>query len=133
MVRLVGEVSDGVGIGIMSSVEFVREIVRPNAREGAKAAGNDPDLLSFPAAATVSINDEVEEAYAASRALFVSFSTRFRTHIAIHNSGSLDLMNLLIRRRNLCLKVGQEAMALVPDEVIEKLTITGPLDDCVPR
>ena len=35
MVKLAGEVSDGVAIGIMSSVDFVRDIVRPNARKGA--------------------------------------------------------------------------------------------------
>ena len=48
MVRLAGAVSDGVGIGIMSSVEFVRDIVRPNARLGAEQAGRDPDALLFP-------------------------------------------------------------------------------------
>ncbi len=35
MVRLAGEVADGVGIGIMSSTTFLRDIVAPNARAGA--------------------------------------------------------------------------------------------------
>ena len=134
MVRLAGEVSDGVGIGIMSSVEFVREIVRPNAREGAKAAGNDPDLLSFPVAATVSINDEVEEAYAASRA---SICKLF--HPIPHPYYDSQLRQLgfdeFADQAAKLMPEGrlQEAMALVPDEVIEKLTITGTLDDCVAR
>ena len=56
MVRLAGEVSDGVGIGIMSSVEFVRDIVRPNAIAGAQEAGRDAKSVAFPTAATVSVN-----------------------------------------------------------------------------
>ena len=68
MVRLAGEVSDGVGVGIMSSVEFVRDIVQPNARAGAEAAGRDPETLVFPTAATVSINSDVQSARDATRA-----------------------------------------------------------------
>ena len=59
MVRLAGEVSDGVGIGIMSSVAFVKDKVRPNAKAGAEAAGRDPNQLLFPTAATVSINRDI--------------------------------------------------------------------------
>ena len=67
MVRLAGEVADGVGIGIMSSVEFVRDIVRPNARQGAEQAGRDPDALVFPTAATISINQDAHAARQASK------------------------------------------------------------------
>ena len=67
MVNLAGEVSDGVGIGIMSSVAFVRDRVRPNARAGAEAAGRNPDDLLFPTAATVSINRDIDAAREASK------------------------------------------------------------------
>ena len=63
MVRLAGAVSDGVGIGIMSSVEFVQDIVRPNARLGAEQAGRDPDALLFPTAATVAQQGRRGSAY----------------------------------------------------------------------
>jgi len=134
MVRLAGEVSDGVGIGIMSSVEFVRDIVRPNALEGARAVGNDPDRLKFPVAATVSINDDVEAAYEASKAAVCKlfhpiphpyYDSQLRQ---LGFSDFADQASQLMPEGRL-----REAMKLVPDEVIEKMTITGTLEDCVLR
>ena len=68
MLRLAGEVTDGVAVGIMSSAGFMRDIVRPNATAGAKAAGRDAAALAFPMAATVSINADREMARNATRA-----------------------------------------------------------------
>jgi alkanesulfonate monooxygenase SsuD/methylene tetrahydromethanopterin reductase-like flavin-dependent oxidoreductase (luciferase family) len=134
MVRLAGEVSNGVGVGIMSSVAFVRDIVKPNARFGAEAVGRDPNALAFPVAATVSINNDAELARDASRA---SICKLF--HPIPHPYYDSQLRQLgyeefadqaaeLMPQGRL-----REAMALVPEAVIDTMTITGNLDECTAR
>jgi len=134
MVRLAGEVSDGVGVGIMSSVEFVRDIVRPNARLGAETAGRDPDALAFPVAATVSINSDIELARDASRAAICKlfhpiphpyYDSQLRQ---LGYSEFADQAAELMPQGRL-----REAMQLVPDSVIDSMTITGTLTDCAAR
>lgn len=134
MVKLAGEVSDGVGIGIMSSVEFVRDIVKPNARAGAEAAGKDPDSLAFPMAATVSINGNVETARDASRK---SICKLF--HPIPHPYYDSQLRQLgfddFVDQAAKLMPQGKlrEAMDLVPDKVIDSMTITGNVDECAAR
>ena len=132
--RLAGEVSDGVGIGIMSSVEFVQNIVRPNAREGAKAVGRDPDSLAFPTAATLSLNRDVEAARDASRRSICKLY-----HPIPHPYYDSQLRQLgfeeFANQASSLMPTGKlkETMALVPDEVIDKLTITGDTEKCSKR
>ncbi len=134
MVRLAGEVSDGVGIGIMSSVDFVRDIVRPNACEGAKAGGKDPNSLSFPTATTVSLNPDIEAARDASRK---SICKLF--HPIPHPYYDSQLRQLgfeeFANQASRLMPAGRidEAMALVPEEVIDRLTITGNIEQCAKR
>ena len=134
MVRLAGEVSDGVGIGIMSSVEFVRDIVRPNARAGAEAAGRDPEKLVFPTAVTVSVNRDVEAARNASRAAICKlyhpiphpyYDSQLRQ---LGFSEFADQAGRLMPNGRI-----KEAMALVPDEVVDRMTITGNIEQCAER
>jgi alkanesulfonate monooxygenase SsuD/methylene tetrahydromethanopterin reductase-like flavin-dependent oxidoreductase (luciferase family) len=134
MVRLAGEVSDGVAIGIMSSVEFVRDIVRPNARTGAESAGRDPNRLVFPMAATVSINQDREKAREVTRKSICKLY-----HPIPHPYYDSQLRQLgfseFADRATELMPAGRlrEAMELVPDEVIDTMTITGTLDDCIAR
>jgi 5,10-methylenetetrahydromethanopterin reductase len=134
MVKLAGEVSDGVGIGIMSSVQFVRDIVRPNACEGAKLAGRDPATLQFPVAATVSINADEEAARNASKAAICKLY-----HPIPHPYYDSQLRQLgyaeFADQATELMPQGRltEAMALVPDEVVDTMTITGTLDQCLAR
>ena len=134
MVRLAGEVSDGVGVGIMSSVEFVRDIVRPNAQAGAEAAGRNPQALRFPTAATVSVNRDVEAARNASRAAICKLY-----HPIPHPYYDSQLRQMgfaeFADQATRLMPAGKlrEAMALVPDEVIDRMTITGNVEQCARR
>ena len=134
MIKLAGEVSDGVAIGIMSSVEFVKDRVRPQARAGALAAGRDPDALAFPMAATVSINADRELARQATRRSICKLY-----HPIPHPYYDTQLRQLgfteFADRATELMPQGrlEEAMALVPDAVIDSMTITGSLEDCIHR
>lgn len=134
MVRLAGEVSDGVGVGIMSSVEFVRDIVRPNAQAGAQTAGRDPESLAFPTAAIVSVNRNVEAAQSATRKAICKLY-----HPIPHPYYDSQLRQLgfseFADQATVLMPAGKlnEAMALVPQEVIDSLTITGNVEQCITR
>lgn len=134
MVRLAGEASDGVGVGIMSSVEFMRDVVRPNAMAGAKAKGRDPNLLAFPMGSLISVNDDVEKARDATRASICGLF-----HPVPHPYYDSQLRQLghadFADQATELMPAGRvrEAMDLVPDEVIETMTITGTPSQCAAR
>ena len=134
MVRLAGEVSDGVGVGIMSSTTFLRDIVAPNARAGAQAAGRDPDRLAFPMAALVSVNGDEELARNATRASICGLF-----HPVPHPYYDSQLRQLgfadFADQAGALMPAGamREAMNLVPDEVIDTMTITGTPTQCAAR
>ena len=134
MVKLAGEVSDGVGVGIMSSVEFMRDIVRPNAQAGAAAVGRDPDAVAFPMAAMVSVNDNVEKARDAIKKAICElfhpvphpyYDSQLRQ---LGFSDFADQAAILMPQGKL-----REAMDLVPEEVVDTMTITGNVSQCAAR
>ncbi len=134
MLRLAGEITDGVAVGIMSSVQFMRDIVVPNARQGAENAGRDPGKLAFPMAATVSINADRELARQASRKAICRLF-----HPIPHPYYDLQLRQLgfsqFADKATELMPAGRldEAMRRVPDEVVDTMTITGNLEDCLAR
>lgn len=134
MLQLAGEVTDGVAVGIMSSVPFMRDIVIPNAKQGAELAGRDSEALAFPMAATVSINKDRENARQASRASICKLY-----HPIPHPYYDLQLRQLgfadFADKATELMPAGrlEEAMQWVPDEVVDTMTITGTLDECITR
>jgi 5,10-methylenetetrahydromethanopterin reductase len=134
MVRLAGEVSDGVGVGIMSSVAFMRDMVRPNARAAAEAVGRDPEAIAFPMGSLVSVNRDSELARQATRAsicgLFHPVPHPYYDS-QLRQLGFEDFADQALE----LMPAGRirEAMDLVPDEVIDTMTITGTPTECVER
>lgn len=134
MVKLAGEVSDGVGVGIMASTTFMRDIVRPNACAAATAAGRDPAELAFPMGALISVNRDEEAARDAVRASICGLF-----HPVPHPYYDSQLRQLgfteFADRANELMPAGRtrEAMDLVPDEVIDTMTITGTPQQCAAR
>ncbi|MCP5025232.1 MAG: LLM class flavin-dependent oxidoreductase [Actinomycetia bacterium] len=134
MVRLAGEVSDGVGVGIMSSTAFMGDIVRPNAQAAARSAGRDPDELAFPMGALVSVNEDPELARDATRAAICGLF-----HPVPHPYYDSQLRQLgfsdFADRATELMPEGKtrQAMEVVPDEVVDTMTITGTPADCAAR
>ena len=134
MVRLAGEVADGVGVGVMSSVEFMRDIVRPAAREAASDVGRDPDSLGFPMGSFISINEDPELARKVTQATICGLF-----HPVPHPYYDSQLRQLgfdeFADAAAHLVPQGQmrEAMDLVPDEVVDTMSITGTPAQCVAR
>ena len=134
LVRLAGAEADGVAVGVMSSTDFLRRIVRPGARAAAEEAGRDPDELAFPTGAQLSVNADEELARRATRASICGlyhpvphpyYDSQLRQlGFAEFADAAAELMPAGRTR---------EAMELVPDEVIDTMTITGTPAQCAAR
>lgn len=134
MVRLAGEASDGVGVGIMSSVEFMRDFVRPNASAGAEAVGRTADELAFPMAAMVSVNQDTEKArHAVKEAICHLFHPVPHPYYdsQLRQLGYADFADQAAE----LMPAGRvaEAVALVPDEVVDTMAIAGDVNECAAR
>lgn len=130
MVRLAGAEADGVAIGIMTSTRFLTDIVRPAARAAATDAGRDPDSLAFPIGAQVSVDRNEERAREATKAAICGlFHPYYDSQLRL--LGFADFADaaarLMPERRT------REAKDLVPDEVIDTMTITGTPEQCAAR
>lgn len=134
MRRLAAEVSDGIGVGIMASPEFMAETVRPEAMAAASAVGRDPSALGFPMGAWVSVNADPELARQAAKmavcGLFHPVPHPYYDS-QLRQQGFADVADMAAE----LVPAGRtrEAMDLVPDEVVETMTITGTPAECAER
>ncbi len=134
MVRLAGQEADGVAVGVMSSTDFLRRIVRPAAKEAAEQAGRNPEALAFPMGAQLSVNADEELARRAARAsicgLFHPVPHPYYDS-QLRQLGFGDFADAAAR----LMPEGRtrEAMELVPDEVVDTMTITGTPAQCAAR
>lgn len=134
MRRVAAEVSDGIGVGIMSSPEFMRDHVRPQAFAAAAAVGRSPAELAFPMGAQVSVNQDGAMARKAARlavcGLFHPVPHPYYDS-QLRQLGFSDVADDLAE----LMPAGEirEAMARVPDEVIDTMTISGTPAECAAR
>ncbi|WP_419944491.1 LLM class flavin-dependent oxidoreductase [Candidatus Poriferisodalis sp.] len=134
MVRLAGEVADGVGVGVMSSAEFMRDIVRPAAQTAATEAGRDSDSVGFLMGSFLSVNNDEELARNATKTticgLFHPVPHPYYDS-QLRQLGFADFADAAAR----LMPEGQirEAIGLVPDEVVDTMTITGTPTQCADR
>ncbi len=126
MIELAAGASQGVGLGILISPEHLAHDIRPRAQAAASAAGRDPDRIRFPMAALTSVDPDPDRARAGARRAicglfhpvphpYYDFLLRAQGYGAV-----ADALTRLAPQ-------GQwaEAAAEVPDEVIDRLTVTG--------
>ncbi|MGD9527381.1 MAG: LLM class flavin-dependent oxidoreductase [Pseudonocardia sp.] len=73
MVKAAATVADGVGLGVLLSPEYIREVIRPAALAAAGEAGRDPGVLTFPMAALTAVDEDEEYARNLVRRTICSF------------------------------------------------------------
>ena len=134
LTSLAGEVSDGIGIGILASPAHVRDFVRPTALAGAALAGRSAEELYFPMGAWLSVNQSREAARAAARFAICGLfhpvpHPYYDTQLRQQGFGAVADMaaELMPAGRT------REAMDRVPDDVVDALTISGTPDECLAR
>ena len=134
MIELAAALSDGVGVGVLVSPEHLRDVIRPLARSAAEGAGRDPEAISFPMAAMVSVDPDEERARATTRhavcRLFHPVPHPYYDFLlrAQGFAAAADAATELVPQGRI-----REAMTHVDDEIIDRLTITGTPDACAER
>jgi alkanesulfonate monooxygenase SsuD/methylene tetrahydromethanopterin reductase-like flavin-dependent oxidoreductase (luciferase family) len=134
LIEVAGAHADGVGVGILVSPEHLEAEIRPRARRAAEAAGRDAAAVRFPMGAMTNVDHDRERARAGTRHAIVrlfhpvphpyyDFLLRAQGYAAVADAASALVPAGKVR----------EAMAQVPDEVVDRLTLTGTPDDVARR
>ncbi len=134
MMQVAAEVSDGIGVGIMASAEFMRDTVRPNAVAAAQSVGREASELAFPMGALVSVNQDSELARDAAKAAVCGlfhpvphpyYDSQMRQQG--FDEAADVLADLMPQGKT------SEAMNAVPEGVVDTLTISGNPTECARR
>ena len=73
MMKVAARVADGIGGGATLGVEYLREVLRPEAARVAAAAGRDPASLRWSAVGVIAMDEDGQKARDAARAALCHF------------------------------------------------------------
>jgi len=134
MVRVAGEVADGVHVHPMHSMHYINNRLLPGVAEGARRAGRDPSEIDLIIPVIVAAGDTPEE-----RANPI---TEARTTIGFYGAtpnyafqfDDLGHTGLRDQLRD-CLKTGDNArvQALITDEILDQFAVVARWDDVADR
>jgi alkanesulfonate monooxygenase SsuD/methylene tetrahydromethanopterin reductase-like flavin-dependent oxidoreductase (luciferase family) len=132
MLAIAARVADGIGGGATLSVEYLRDVVRP--RVARDAAGARRPLPRFYAVGLLALDSDRERARHAARAAIAHFYAPLPHpyyDYTLREQGFSAAADACLE----CVPAGRVAAALaaIPDELVDHLTIAGTFDDCVAR
>jgi alkanesulfonate monooxygenase SsuD/methylene tetrahydromethanopterin reductase-like flavin-dependent oxidoreductase (luciferase family) len=131
MLRVAGQVADGVAIGAITSADYIREVVQPRVRTAAAETGRDPKSLGFLMAAFVSVSENRKQARQAAREaicrLFHPLPHPYYDFLLREQgfSAAADAAKKYMPEGKL-----QKAAEAMTDEVLDRVTIAGTPDEC---
>jgi alkanesulfonate monooxygenase SsuD/methylene tetrahydromethanopterin reductase-like flavin-dependent oxidoreductase (luciferase family) len=134
MIKVAASVADGVGLGVLLSPEYIRDVARPIASEAAAKADRDPAELSFPMAIVTAVDEDEQYARNLIRQTICSFF-----HPTPHSYYEFLLREQGYSRvADACLRHVPEgrpekAMETIDDELIDRLTLVGTPEACAKR
>ncbi len=127
--HLAGQIADGVILNGFTSIDYVKRAIE-KIREGAQSAGRSLSDLDIASSNIVSVTEDSKAAKGALRWLVATYLITFPA-IATESGVSGELLQSI---RSAHESKGLDyALALVPDSVIESLTVSGDPDECVRR
>jgi probable F420-dependent oxidoreductase len=134
MLRMIGEVADGLHVHPFHSRHYIEEVIQPNVDEGAYAAGRSPDSIALvcPVLTIVGDNEDEQERWRRRARYQLAFygSTRtYRGVFEVHGwEGVADRLHELQRAGD------ADAMAAtITDEMLSVYTVTASWDDLADR
>ncbi|NUQ38252.1 MAG: TIGR03617 family F420-dependent LLM class oxidoreductase [Caldilineales bacterium] len=132
--ELAGELSDGFHVHPFHTEAYLRQCVRPWAQAGAARAGRDLAEVTFSASVFAVAGDDAEEQARNREAVrqqisFYASTPTYHTLFDFHGWGDLSaqLGRLAARQR------WEEMPALISDEIIDAVAITGAWEEIGPR
>lgn len=132
--RLAGELCEGLRMHPLNTPRYLREVIRPAVAEGARAAGRELEGFDFvinPFTVTGRDADELAQSREIIRR-HVSFYTATRTYFSVlehHGWAEVGEQLVWLSKRGRW----KEMPALVSDEMLEELALTGTFDELPER
>jgi len=129
MARMAGEVADGIHVHPFHSLRYLEQVVLPAVRDGAAAAGRDPDQVTVVCPVMTSVGDTDAELVAArdELRLRVAFYGSTRTYAGVFDchgwEGTSDRLHELQARGDLA-----GMAATITDEMLDVYTVTATWD-----
>lgn len=134
MMKVAARVADGIGGGATLGVDYLREVLRPQAAQVAADAGRDPASLRWSAVGVIAMDEDRDKARAAARSALCHFYAPLPHPYYEHTmreQGFSAAADAALKY----MPAGQldAAMAAIPDECIDMLTIAGTPAECRAR
>ena len=134
MMNVAARVADGIGGGATLGVDYLREVLRPAAASAAAEAGRDPASLRWSAVGIIAMDEDRERARAAARSALCHFYAPLPHPYYEHTmreQGFSAAADAALKH----MPAGElaAAMAAIPDECIDMLTIAGTPAECQAR
>jgi len=134
MCRLAGEAADGLMLHSLTSPRYLREVILPNVRAGARRAGRDPATVEIIGGGFIATGPRPEDVKKAREAYRhrVAFYASTRTYSAVLELHGLA--ELGARLHQLSVEGRWDEMARqVSDEALDEFVTAGTWDEIVPR
>jgi alkanesulfonate monooxygenase SsuD/methylene tetrahydromethanopterin reductase-like flavin-dependent oxidoreductase (luciferase family) len=134
MVELAGVASDGIALGSLLSVDYLRETILPNFERAADGAGRDPATLLRYAPVFTSVSADREEARQGARlAVCNLYAVKPHPHYdrILRWQGFTAVADALTAAA--AEGTALEAGAVIPDELIDTLMVCGDVQTCARR
>jgi len=124
MVRLAGEVADGVHAHPLHSAEYLRQVVRPALRDAAERAGRDPRQISL-SVSVFTASDEAEAEFVRSQIAFYASTPSYRLVPEMHGwAERAERLGALARRGR-----WSEMAEVVDDDMLRTYAVVAAPED----
>jgi alkanesulfonate monooxygenase SsuD/methylene tetrahydromethanopterin reductase-like flavin-dependent oxidoreductase (luciferase family) len=131
MLRLAGEIADGVLLNVFTTPRYVRELARPQLAAGAERAGRAPRDLELACVVVAAVADDRAQARAWARQHLAWYGILpyFDTMFSLHGFGDSGAAI-----RDAFARGDWDAqVAAVDDELLDTFAVAGTPDDCRSR
>jgi probable F420-dependent oxidoreductase len=134
MIRLAGEMCDGLRLHPICTFKYTAELVRPTIEKAAKKAGRSLADVEVVGAPFLAISRDEEGIEAAKNAIRqrISFYASTRTYHSVLNFHGWDEVGLKLHQYSVEGK-WQEMAELITDEMLEEFAIIGTYDELVSK
>lgn len=124
MLRLAGEVADGLNAHPLHTVRYLKEVIRPALEEGARKANRAVADVSIAASVFV-VMDDVEREFVRQQISFYASTPTYRPVFDLHGwAETAEKLSALAARGK-----WDEMPKLVTDEMLETVGVVGTWDD----
>jgi probable F420-dependent oxidoreductase len=134
MVRVAGEVADGIHVHPMHSMHYIRNRLLPGVAEGAARAGRDPSQVDLIVPVIVAAGDTPEERVVPIKEAKTTIAFYGATPNYAFQFDDLGYTGMRDQLRD-CLRSGDSARseALITDEILDQFAVVARWDDVADR